>query len=76
MVLGRDEKEDVDRERLRLKAIKNFQKDALLRECLEFARTRKTADLGAHDVKDLASVASAARQFFKLFGLLDDRREM
>ena len=72
MVLGRDEKEDVDRERLRLKAIKNFQKDALLRECLEFARTRKTADLGAHDVKDLALVASAARQFFKLFGLLDD----
>ena len=71
MVLGRDEKEDVDRERLRLKAIKNFQKDALLRECLEFARTKKTADLGAHDVKDLASVASAARQFFKLFGLLD-----
>lgn len=72
MVLGRDEKEDVDRERLRLKAIKNFQKDALLRECLEFARTRKTADLGAHDVKDLALVATAARQFFKLFGLLDD----
>ena len=72
MVLGRDEKEDVDRERLRLKAIKNFQKDALLRECLEFARTRKTADLGAHDVKDLALVASASRQFFKLFGLLDD----
>ena len=72
MVLGRDEKEDVDRERLRLKTIKNFQKDALLRECLEFARTRKTADLGAHDVKDLALVASAARQFFKLFGLLDD----
>ena len=71
MVLGRDEKEDVDRERLRLKAIKNFQKDALLRECLEFARTKKTTDLGAHDVKDLASVASAARQFFKLFGLLD-----
>ena len=72
MVLGRDEKEGVDRERLRLKAIKNFQKDALLRECLEFARTRKTADLGAHDVKDLALVATAARQFFKLFGLLDD----
>ena len=71
MVLGRDEKEGVDRERLRLKAIKNFQKDALLRECLEFARTKKTTDLGAHDVKDLASVASAARQFFKLFGLLD-----
>ncbi|CAL6405993.1 unnamed protein product [Bathycoccus prasinos] len=71
MVLGRDEKEDVDRERLRLKAIKNFQKDVLLRECLEFARTKKTTDLGAHDVKDLASVASAARQFFKLFGLLD-----
>ena len=71
MVLGRDEKEGVDRERLRLKAIKNFQKDALLRECLEFARTRKTADLGAHDVKDLALVASASRQFFKLFGLLD-----
>jgi hypothetical protein len=71
MVLGRDEKEDVDRERLRLKAIKNFQKDALLRECLEFARTKKTTDLGAHDVKDLASVASAARQFFKVFGLLD-----
>ena len=71
MVLGRNEKEDVDRERLRLIAIKNFQKDALLRECLEFARTKKTTDLGAHDVKDLASVASAARQFFKLFGLLD-----
>ena len=72
MVLGRDEKEDVDRERLRLKAIKNFQKDALLRECLEFARTKKTTDLGAHDLNDLALVASAARQFFKLFGLLDD----
>ena len=71
MVLGRDEKEDVDRERLRLKAIKNFQKDALLRECLEFARTKKTTDSGTHDVKQFASVASAARQFFKLFGLLD-----
>jgi len=71
MVLGRDENEDRDREKLRAKAVKNFQRDALLRECLEFARTKKTMDLGVHDVKPFASVASAARQFFNQFGLDD-----
>ena len=72
MISGRDEKEDNDRESLRATAIKNLQKDALLRECLEFVKTRKTMDVGAHDVKNFSSVAAAARRFFKQFGLLDN----
>ena len=72
MISGRDEKEDNDRESLRATAIKNLQKDALLRECLEFVKTRKTMDVDAHDVKNFSSVAAAARRFFKQFGLLDN----
>ena len=72
MISGRDEKEDNDRESLRATAIKNLQKDALLRECLEFVKTRKIMDVGAHDVKNFSSVAAAARRFFKQFGLLDN----
>ena len=55
MISGRDEKEDNDRESLRATAIKNLQKDALLRECLEFVKTRKIMDVGAHDVKNFSS---------------------
>ena len=72
MISGRDEKEDNDRESLRATAIKNLQKDALLRECLEFVKTRKIMDVGAHDVKNFSSVAAAAQRFFKQFGLLDN----
>ena len=71
MISGRDEKEDNDRESLRATAIKNLQKDALLRECLEFVKTRKTMDVGAHDVKNFSSVAAAARRQERLEQLVE-----
>lgn len=72
MVLGRDEKEEFEREKLRALALKKFQRDALLLECLEFASSKKTMDTGAHDTKNYNAVVAAASKFFANFNIDSD----